>query len=163
MIFNGSQAFEQLPPVSRPIEILCPWVISPAILSRYFHFLIFSGVATSSSSTGKSSFVYVTGKSIHILCPEDLETFKPLTASVSWLSSPFSVFILMVVCTPSAFNFLAKSVLMKVPWLQQSNMAWVLNSFYELLHFTFTGTTHMLTTFDFSLVVAHAKVLWLFC
>ena len=124
--------------MSKPIEIHCLWLFSPAILTgnshqqfltRYFHLWIFCGIATSSSPSSKYSMVHITGKSIHILSTDDLKTFKPLAASASWLSSPFRVFILMVVFSPSSFNFLARSILMKVSWLQQSNMAWVLNSF----------------------------------
>ena len=153
MTSNGFKTFQQLPTMSKPIETHCPWLFSPAILTsnshqqfltRCFHLLIFCGIATSSSSTGKYSLVYVTGKSTHILSTDDLETFKPLEVSVSWLSSPFRVFILMVVFTLCAFNFLVRSVLMKVPWLKQFNMAWVLNSFFEFLRFIFTGTTQML-------------------
>ena len=63
----------------------------------------------------------------------------------------------MVVMVPSVLNFLANSLLLKVPWLQQSNMAYVFSSFLDLLHFILTGTIHMLTKFDFILVLHMSK------
>ena len=55
MTSNGPKAFEQFPSMKGPIETHFPWVILLAILSRYFHLLIFSGVATSSSATGDTA------------------------------------------------------------------------------------------------------------
>ena len=43
------------------------------------------------------------------------DTFNPLLASNSWVSVPFKVLILVAVFVPSAFSFLAKSVLINVP------------------------------------------------
>ena len=64
---------------------------------------------------------------------------------------------MIVIIVPSVLNLLANSLLIKVPWLQQSNMAYVLNSFLDLLNFILTGTTHMPTRVDFILVVAYNK------
>ena len=157
MTSNGSNALEQLPSIRRPILISIPWMILSIILSRYFQSLILSSVVISSSPTGKFSLVYDTGRSIYTFFPVELVTFKSLMTSVSWLSSLFNVLILMFVMVPYVLNFLANSLLIKVPWLQQSNMAYGFSSFLDLLHFILTGTTHMLTTFDFILAVAHAK------
>ena len=64
-------------------------------------------VTTSSSPTGKSVLEYVTGRSI--------QTDSPIIASDSWVSSPFKALILIAVFIPTAFSFLAKSVLINVP------------------------------------------------
>ena len=125
MACNVSSASEQLPSIrrSKPIFFLC--MILSAVLSRYFQSLILSGIAMSSSPTGKISLVYDTGRSIHTFFPVELVAFKSLMVPVFRLSSPFNVLILMVVMTPFVLNFLANSLLIKVSWLQQSNMGYV--------------------------------------
>ena len=132
-------------------------MILSAILSRYFQSLMFSGVAISSSPTGKFSLVYDTGRSIHTFFPVELVNFKSLMASVSWLSSPFNVLILMVGMVPSVLNFLANSLLIKVPWLQQYNIACFQLLSGLVAFYLDCYNTHICTTFDFILVAAHAK------
>ena len=63
----------------------------------------------------------------------------------------------MVVLVHTVLSFLANSLLIKDPWLQQPKMTYVFSSFLDLLQFILAGTTHMLTTFDFILVGAHVK------
>ena len=104
---HGSNALEQFPPIRIPIIIFSIWVISSAILSKYFYSLMLLVVTTSSSPTGKSVLEYVTGRSI--------QTDSPIIASDSWVSSPFKALILIVVFIPTAFSFLAKSVLINIP------------------------------------------------
>ena len=111
----GSSALEQFPPIKIPTLIFSIWVVSSAILSKYFCSLILFGVTTSLSPTGKSVLEYVTGRSIKTDSPINFHTFNPLIALDSWVSSPCKVLVLIVVFIPSAFSFLAKSVLINVP------------------------------------------------
>ena len=111
----GSIALEQFHLIKIPILIVSVWVTSSAILSKYFHSLILFGVTTSSSPTDKSVLEYVTGRLIQNDSPMNFDTFYPLIALDSWVSSPFKVLIFIVVFIPSAFSFLAKSVLTNVP------------------------------------------------
>ena len=67
------------------------------------------------SPTGKSVLEYVTGRLIQNDSPMNFDIFYPLIALDSWVSSPFKVLIFIVVFIPSAFSFLAKSVLINVP------------------------------------------------
>ena len=112
----GSIALEQFHLIKIPILIVFVWVTSSAILSKYFHSLILFGVTTSSSPTGKSVLAYVTGRPVQTGFPMDFDTFNPLNASDSWVSSPFKVLILIVVFIPSALSCLAKSVRINVPF-----------------------------------------------
>ena len=137
---NGSRALEHLPPIKRPILTSFPWIILWVILSRYFQSSILLGVAISSSPTGKFYLVYNTGRSIHTFFRVELVTFKSLIALVSWLFSPFIFLILMVVMVPSLLKFLTNSLFVKVPWLQQSNMAYFFSPFLDLLQFILIGT-----------------------
>ena len=111
----GSIALEQFHLIKIPILIVSVWVTSSEILSKYFHSLILFGVTTSSSPTDKSVLEYVTGRLIQNDSPMNFDTFYPLIALDSWVSSPFKVLIFIVVFIPSAFSFLAKSVLTNVP------------------------------------------------
>ena len=115
IISLGSIALEQFHLIKIPILIVSVWVTSSAILSKYFHSLILFGVTTSSSPTGKSVLEYVTGRLIQNDSPMNFDTFHQLIALDSWVSSPFKVLIFIVVFIPSAFSFLAKSVLINVP------------------------------------------------
>ena len=60
----------------------------------------------------------------------------------------------MVVMVPLVLDFLGNSLSLDC---NNQSMAYVFSSFLDLLHFILTSATHMLTTFDFFLAVAHAK------
>ena len=144
MVSNGSRAFGQLLPMRSPT--LTFWLEDGSksrIGFRCFHWLNLSLVGTSSSSTGKSDWLYERGRLIRMESSNVGDTTKPSTASHFTVVSPFTVLIDNEVLWLQASISCRISEWMNVPWLPLSNKAKVSINIIELSSGnSFTGTIH---------------------
>ena len=109
IILLGYSVFAQFAPTSRP-----------AVISD-----IFSGVATSSVSTGSSSRGKVFGSFAHLLCSLTAADFtlNPSTANDGFVKLPFAVLMVIEVGVSVIPRPFAVSFVTNVPWLQLSSKA----------------------------------------
>ena len=121
-----SDAFVQFAPIKNPTDILSFSLILFKILSRCSHYFNFDGVATSSLPTGKNFLIYVCGSSsesskLFLL----LATFSLLITDYLLVTSPLTVFMVIVVLLPFMLNLFSNLSKMKVHYLKLSKSAYV--------------------------------------
>ena len=141
-----SDAFVQFAPIKNPTDILSFSLILFKILLRCSHCFNFDDVATSSLPTGKNFLIYVCGSSsesskLFLL----LATFSPLITDHLLVTSPLTVFMVIVVLLPFMLNLFSNLSKMKVHYLKLSKSAYVfiVSPVHSLNH---NDTTHILST-----------------